>query len=274
MSSQSTKPLIANRILLILLMVSIAQFSQPDASAQTFLSGGIEHSDKLEPAPDELKPGKGLEDKKPAMKPAGEWFSLPSWLAGSWRTIQLVRTNQYDDATGASDNKTAILSEREKETFGFQLDKQHNYWTPSTSIEPIKVEVQETKTDSKDAEKRTLYKFRRNEVVSQSGEKLVIKSIDTVVGINPDTRRINEVELRESIRTFILLDSNVLAIYSDIQTYDSTGFPKSRSKTAEFRSKDGDFKVIDQIGSLSLYASFKSFLQKTKQLGLAPEKQQ
>lgn len=259
-----------------LLSVSNLSFSILPAVAQITLSGGVEHAEKLAPAASELAPGRALTDPKRIVnKTSGEWFSIPSWLTGTWSTIQQVRTRSYNDETGNSDTKATVESAREKETFGFQLDKQHNYWTSSNNIDPIRAKVE--KSVPGDGGKsltvtKVEYKFRRNEIVSNENNKIVLKTIDTVVTTNPDTNRIESTEQVESIRTFVLMDDNLIALKSDVQHYDRLGFPKERSVHAEFRAKEADFKVVNEIDGVSLFASFKDFLQRHGQLNIAPEK--
>ncbi len=266
----------SQKFLNVFIVSSIYSMCCAPALSQMMLTGGIEHAEKLTPAANEFAPGKPLADPKQVVnKTAGEWYTIPNWLTGTWSTIQQVKIKSFNEETGNSDEKPVVERGREKETFGFQLDKQHNYWTSGKSVEPIKSKIEKSIVDDDGKTKivtKIEYKFRRNEIVSCEGNKVVLKTTDVVVSTNPDTKRIEDTNQVESIRTFVLMDDKLLAVRSDVQHYDRLGFPKERSVLAEFRAKDADFKVVNEVDGVSLFASFKDFLQKHGQLNLAPEK--
>lgn len=250
----------------------------PQVSANT-LTGGIEHAEKLPSASENLKPGKAFEDKLITKARSGNWFEIPGWLAGTWQSIQVIQLSNYDCRTGKTDSNTTIVPANETETFGYQVDNRQNIWTLKQSATPIisAAEVADQAQDKQPGKEPrmiplTKYTLRENTLTESNDKEVVFKSLDTIVSVRSDTKTIYDVEQRESIRRVADMQNDVVAVTSDVQTYDRFGFPQTRLKLAEFRKRSRDFKVVDEIKGGSLYASFKNFLQEEGKLNLAPSR--
>lgn len=250
----------------------ILSFMLNSPIAATTLTGSIEHADKLAPIPERLKPGKAFTGQIIPSSEADEWFVIPKWLSGTWRSIQVIRTESYDSRTGSTDQNERILPEaRKQETLGYQQDRKHDIWTLRRLPAPEK----ETKTNSESESKPTVTTetYRDNNLVSASEDKVVFRTLDTIVSVDNKEKKIRSVEQRESIRTIVPMRDGMIALYSDIQTYDEQGFQKTREQYAEFRKRIDEYHRLDEFAGKSLHASFLKFLERSGQVSLEPDKE-
>lgn len=93
------------------------------------LSGGVEHAEQLPAMDGTLLPGKGFDSRTLRFTDSGEWFAIPAWLTGTWRTVQLTRIKKVDDGSGLVNDTPKPIKLRERETFGYQRDRLRNVWT-------------------------------------------------------------------------------------------------------------------------------------------------
>jgi hypothetical protein len=240
------------------------------------LSGGIEHVEKLSPLSESLKPEKPFDDKKNESVEKADWFEIPNWLGGTWRSIQVVETEHSDEVTGARTADTRIVNERERETLGFQLDSQRHIWTishPLTKFVHIS-EVEGSKADGTAKKPSVITYTTRDYEPQESASNLVrYKLIDIVVRVRTADNKIDSVERQEIIRKIVLLDADVIAISSDVQIYDQAGFPTVRRKIFELRKREKSFEVVDLVNGTNLHSSFSKFLERGGKMNHLPEAQ-
>lgn len=236
---------------------------------------GVVHSERLVPLKGAVKIGQILPEQFFAESADGRWFEIPNWFAGTWRTIQGTRLSLYDDRTGEADDKPIVIPSRERETFGFQLDRARNVWTSSGNIVPIaySAELKFVNAEGDEVSIPVLVSiFRENHLLKVEKDVVSIRSVDLVITSRKDTKQVQSVERREVVRRFTLIEPTVIAVYSDVQTYDSTGFPEKRETICEFRKRENEFRVQNQYRSVGLFSSFSKYLQSTGKIGLVPEK--
>lgn len=238
----------------------------------TTISGQVEHSEKLPAVPTGLKSGAVFAQAVVAPNPDTDWFSIPGWLAGTWQTIQISRISKADDLTGETNATIATVASRERETFGYQLDKVHGIWTPRHTFLPIvsSVSVQTLENEKSAQVPGTCYVTRDNYLISADESKVVLRSVDISVVVRDDKNQIDSVEQRETVRTISPMSGGIIAIASDTQVFDAKGYRKSHERTVEFRMQSRPFQVIDEFAGVSAHVSFAKYLQRTGRIGLTP----
>lgn len=231
---------------------------------QTTLTGGVSHAEKLSPVTTSLSPEKIFNEHNMKTIEPYIWFEIPDWLAGTWRSIQIVRTEQTDDRSGTVDSNTLILTNRERERFGYQIDRLHKIWSMRNTLEPVVFtqEITEGKIEPSEKIPTTIYISRINEIISWQPARVQFRTIDLIVTVRNSDKKIEVAEKRESIRTFVPLTKNIIAVASDTHIYDQFGFPYATEKTVELKKREKEFTILDEWKGQSLYASFSKFLQK------------
>lgn len=357
------------RISIISLAIGIASVVSGPSEATEFLSGSVQHSDQLPAVYNELSPGQSFAQPNFGERVDDEWFEIPSWLGGTWRTIQLSRFRKKDHQTGIVDREISTLRARERETFGYQLDRLNNVWTLGRSISPViataevfltssgdcepepilgtetaetraakmKSQTSESSEDSpqtsnvtavdskklkkskrpkmKDSQTKqsggslqqspassssleetrktfseppprvqpskgvskvpknvTMFIARKNYLVKREPDRITLRSVDAIVTILDGTGKIDSIQQREVIRTITSSEPGVISITSDVRVFDQQGFPQLDESLLEFRMKEREFEVQDEIKGISLYSSFTKFLQKIGKLTLSPDR--
>lgn len=256
-------------IALSILIMGVA-FASPASSSGT-LKGGIEHAARITSPSPRLSPGMAANGISSIFSGDDNWYSIPSWMAGTWDSVQVVRCELYDCNSGEVNLAERILPDaKEEETIGFQKDRSNAIWTIKQFPTPHKVVRKVSEDNSKTTITET---YRENSLISANESKVILKTMDTKVTIDKKDNKIATVERRESIRYFVPVGDNALAVYSDSQTYDDQGFPLKREQLAEIKKRKEDFKVVDEIGGRSLFSSFVKFLEKTGQIRLEPARE-
>ncbi len=257
------------------------------ASSAESLFGGLEHSERLEPIKENIRAGQSFEDKKASTSSDdGDWFKIPKWLAGDWLTVDEVQTYSYDDKSGTTDSSATKLTSRQKETFGWQTDNRGDIWTTknplkllegtedimsSLNAKEVKSDDQASKTEQTPITLRILV-LRQNQPLRISQDKVQFKSTDTIIRIDKRNARIVSAEKAEIIRQVLPLDTNLVAVSSDVQYYDEAGFPTRKVKIASILKRTGNFAKTDEFGGRNLQASFSKYLQNSGNIGLMPSK--
>lgn len=252
-----------------------AQLPTSTLLAADLLQGGVEHSERLSALGDHYQVGKSVEVKTlPALKGTDDWFSIPTWLAGTWKCIQSVRTLSYLDEDGTSDNHSTILKCKERETFGWQQDAVGNIWTCKQEAKPSEVEETEVVTENNKELERTVVviRFKDNQLISAEKEKMFLKTMDTSIKVDRSNHKLVSVERLENLRTLTWLGDELMSVQNDIQTFDSQGFPIERRKETSIYRRSSRFSKVDDLAGRSLLMSFCRFLERTGQASLTPRK--
>lgn len=130
--------------LLLSLLNCLLTLQLPIASAQNSitLQAGVQLDDKVSALDQTLSPGNqfnqsSIEKKIQKQVEQNQWFKIPLWAAGSWKTLKAQTTSEKDEITG---NETIDGSEYTMKTsfsMGIEKDRtgqiwdfvDHNYWT-------------------------------------------------------------------------------------------------------------------------------------------------
>jgi hypothetical protein len=237
------------------------------------LSGGIQHLEKLEQLDSKLRSEAPFIDNPKTEIEDSPWKEIPSWLAGTWRSVQMMEIGQSEDRNSDAGAESRILPIKESETFGFQSDAKRVIWTMSRPLSQfVRFSTSATKSDS-DHKSASVVHIRRfyRDIDSDSPRSVVVRFIDTKLHVKPDEKKIAEVEREEVIRKIVLLEPDLIAVSSDVQTYDSEGFPFDHRRLVEFRRRDRKYETINQAAGINLHASFTKFLETHQMIDRDPE---
>ncbi len=136
--------LLAKLSSLLLLINHFSLLQPPMAWAQTSitLQAGVQLDDKVPSLDETLAPGNqfnqtSIEQKIQKVPEQNQWYKIPSWAAGSWKTLKAQTTSYKDETTGK--NTISGFEYTMKAAFSMGLEKDrtgqiwdfvdHNYWT-------------------------------------------------------------------------------------------------------------------------------------------------
>src|SRR5262249_18920204 len=115
-----------NLLLSAIFVITSLVWSHP-ALAQKRLEGSVEHSEKLSPLDDSLRPGRVFDQGSFAnVRPDYEWFQIPDWLAGLWYTR--TERGDYRDIRSGRYAPPATRPRSDKHLFGMQTDNKGEVW--------------------------------------------------------------------------------------------------------------------------------------------------
>jgi hypothetical protein len=237
------------------------------------LKGGIQHSERLDALGDMWLPGKEFPKYAPVENFSGEWFMLPNWLAGTWVSVQEIETEFHDNKTGQSSSDIKILKTRERESFGWQTDSRGEIWTTKEPLKPVDQEEPVKEVESGGGNRTTVKLLRFNQPVEEAEDSISFKSKDIRIRIDSETNKIQSVARDENIRKLVRLGDDIIAVHSDIRSYDDQGFPKGHKTIVAFYRKEHDFVKLDEFANRELRSSFSKYLQRTGKIYLIPEKE-
>lgn len=116
----------------------------PMAVAQTSitLQAGIQLDDKMPALDQTLAPGNQfnqslVEQKIRKTAEQNQWFKIPSWAAGSWKTLKAQTTSHKDETSGRETTDGSEYTMKSAFSMGIAKDRtgqiwdfvDHNYWT-------------------------------------------------------------------------------------------------------------------------------------------------
>jgi hypothetical protein len=243
--------------LLSLLFLCLSVFIQP-AGAE-LLQGGVQHKEFLPQMPSEVQPGSTYLQGQ-AQATSIVWYPLPRWLMGVFEsdfiTNQVVQVYSPAAPRHASSGRL-----QHTEGFGVQLDKTGRAWhadfLPHKSIWQGSLEEIQT----------TLEK----ECTFTNDDKLVLHIHNHCVYVNPATQVIDHVEQVDGFKTITLKDDQGdLAIYDDIQEYDSNGKPLDRYIATSTMQRIRNFEPLDFKNGIDLRASLARHLVSIGRSDLIP----
>lgn len=261
------------------IIASTIALSLPQHAYATSLSGSIEHSEKLAPVSEKFNKQEPFNEKLIEPSNFEDWYEIPSWLAGTWRTLQTTRTYKLDEQSGESESNATPVFDKERETFGYQQDRQNRFWALAAAPVEIcrqpKAKINTDNNSNQDQQSAlNIYLQRKNTLLMGSNEQAILRTRDLLIYTNSTSQKIETIQQRESIRKFKPLESNVVAISTDSQIYDSKGFPIGREKQIEIKIREKPFRRTDSLNGISLFASISKFFQHRGQINAIPEKEQ
>jgi hypothetical protein len=129
---------------LILMTTCASMMLPPKVVAQTsiVLQAGVQLDDKVPSLDESLAPGNqfnqsSIEQKIQKSPEQNQWYKVPSWAAGSWKTLKAQVTSHKDEVTGRESIDGSEYTMKSAFSIGVEKDRtgqiwdfvDHNYWT-------------------------------------------------------------------------------------------------------------------------------------------------
>lgn len=252
-------------IVAVLLLVFLSRASAwADQPAELVLTGGIQHSERLDEVDDKLSAGRKFsESNLPKWDDSpGRWYSIPFWMAGKiWQANQRTRYFVEDLNTLQTDLQPETYVDQDSETLGWQVDGQGGIW--QYDARPfIKV--------SQGQNTRTYHLNYKVEPLAISDRQFGQKVTSTQIKVDDRTNIIQWVLQVETIRTFSPVAEGQIRVDESSKIFDGDGAPSTLQKAYYFERRIEPFLAIDTYNGRDLRESFCSFLQKVGRPDLLP----
>lgn len=258
----------------VALACALSSIATEPASAETVtthLEGGVDHKVDLAPGLSALKPGGDFSIDFLRPQPNDSWVKIPSWLAGTWRSLNVLRTFRYDEKSGQTDNSSQIIQKTSREIFGLQQDSAGDIWT--LSINPNPTLGQERTLEGSEGMPGQVtaidsYAISKNDYQQAGTDRATISSSSEEIRVDKATNKIVSIETQKIIRKFSLLEDGLVSCLCEQTSFDKDGTPASKQKFVIVSRRIENFKNQDDLNAIKLKSSFEKYLDKTGQLNL------
>gem|GEM_PF-2141824 len=230
---------------------SPAQTSAPSGS-KFKLQGHIEHSERLPPTAEDLRPGADFRpESMPTVRETSEWYRIPDWFAGTFQVEQSVVLKSYDYLTGQTVFLNKKLGTQGEETHGYQTDARGEIWHLSTTSGT---------TGSEDRSRYTynIVHWYGPEEINDS--RIVMRILATSVLVSKRTAKIEAVIRREDIKTYVPLKPGVVSVSYTSKSFTPEGIPRDLQTGFSVHKQVSLFTPINQLGDEDLAELFRQFL--------------
>lgn len=210
------RSLIASAMLLSYLSIGIGA-----ACAESLLlQGTIEHSDRLDPL-DRYQVGATFDEEQlPANSSCeGNWWRVPSWLAGRWHKKSKLQVLSYTDLQTNQPiptPKTVKVQYPEAEVLGHQTDRKGSVWTfvPLPCV---------GRTYSGPHMNVNIY--HSFDLVEEKKNSMTVRLFLVTLMVSRETNKIVSICQRESLQTWTLQDDDHVEILDSVKFFDKDGVP-------------------------------------------------
>jgi hypothetical protein len=223
------------------------------------IQGGVEHSEYLPAMPQQMQPGSAYY-AAPAQAANVIWYPIPNWMVGTFESDYI--TNQVTQVySQAAPPHRAAGRIKHVDTFGTLPDASGQIWhadiLPHVGLwEGAQEEVQTT------VEKRCM---------QTNNEKVILHIHNHAVYLDPSRRKVVYSEQVDGFKNITpIAPAGQLAIYDDIQEYDSKGKPLDRYIATSTMVKIADFAPKESDNGIDLRASLAQHLNSIGRPDLIP----
>lgn len=227
------------------------------------LEGSAEHSEAL-PAEDSRFAAGSIFDASslPEFKTGNNWFWLPTWFAGNYKTDTLTRVYRYDYRTGKTDvsRNTAVFRRTEK--WGWQQDKLGGVWQYDNT--PYQKEV-----DRGPSKEIQLCKERVP--VRITNDSATLRFRITAIIINRETEKIEWTIQSEFLQTYTLVNPNRIKVDVSAKSFDVNGKPMTLDKSVQYLDRITGFEPEASYNGKDLRVLFREFLLAKGRADLIPD---
>ncbi len=228
--------------------------------AQTpMLKGSIEHSEKLEPVPSDLKAGANFNfNNLPPANVNVIWYQIPTWLSGTFyrKYVTILESSQPKvDPPGLK------LAEQTNH-YGAQLDNNGDVWdcvclpkyrSINSDNQTCNIQTYDMKIIQSNNE-NVIKEARAREVYYDSYSNQIIKTLQY-----------------ESITIITKVNSHKIKINSSTKFYTDQGLPYAEDKRVSTMKRLETFRPQNiALNGINLRADFRAFLIKNNLLNLLP----
>lgn len=241
-----------------------SEFSNSVAPAKPrMLEGSAEHAETL-PAEDSRFAAGSVFDASslPEFKSGNNWFWLPTWFAGNYKTDTLTRVYRYDYRTGKTDvaRNTAVFRRTEK--WGWQQDRLGGVWQFDNT--PYQKEV-----DRGPSKEIQLCKERVP--VRITNDSATLRFRITAIIINRETEKIEWTIQSEFLQTYTLVNPNRIRVDVSAKSFDVNGKPMTLDKSVQYLDRITGFEPENNLDGKDLRVLFREFLLARNRADLIPD---
>ena len=229
---------------------------------RTMLQGGVEHSETLEPIPNNLKSGANFNFNN--LPPANTnliWYQIPNWLGGEWQRKYVTIIDSTQPKVDPPGRKYA----KQKNRYGAQVDNNGDIWdciclpryrTINNENQLANIQTYATKVIESNNE-HVIKTAKAYEVYYDSYSNQIVKSLQY-----------------ESITTITKINPKKIKINSSTKFYTDNGQPYAEDTRVSTYDKIDSYKP-QNIGpnGINLRSDFQAFLNKNNLLDLIPQSQ-
>lgn len=227
------------------------------------LKGSLEHSEVLPPVKKELQTGAVFNAAVLPKVPLDEdWFWIPAWRAGTWRSQSDILTYYKNFRTGEEHKGKFPRTFVSVVYKGFQKDRTGQIWEYRAA--PY---VQMAGGGGF----REVQIIKENKPVYVSNQKITMYLRGTSVRVDPRSNRIMATEQWESLQTFQPAGNNRVTCTGSTKFFDPQGRPSYIQKNTATFTRVAPFKPINSVQGKDLRTSFRKFLVQHKLDRLVPQ---
>jgi len=245
-----------------------ARPSSPEFSANTapakpmMLEGSLEHSESLPAEDSRFAAGTTFDSSSlPEFQSGNNWFWLPRWFAGNYKTETLTRIYRYDFRTGKTDltRNTSIFRRTEK--WGWQQDRLGGIWQYDNT--PYKKEV-----DRGNSKEIQLCKERVP--VRITNDSATLRFRITAIIINRKTDKIEWTIQSEFLQTYTPVGQDRIKVEVSAKSFDVNGKPLTLDKSVQYLDRITGFEPEVSLDGRDLSVLFRQFLLSSNRANLIP----
>lgn len=245
---------------LSLLMVHPARSQSEAASGSStestkkplLLTGGVEHSERLEPVAQALLPGSVFSNQSiPRVDPNNDWYWIPGWYAGQKHSDYERILQDVDFRSGQQITPNNLVTNRQDLFIGFQPDKNGQIWEYKRAPYTATVEA--------DTNFQTMF-VRVRDPVQVTADRVVIRLVQTSVVVDKSTRRILRTEQQEQFNTYVPVEQGVVNVRTSIKSFGADGAPLVQEESAKVVVDRGPFTPVDTYQGRDMRVLFRDFM--------------
>jgi hypothetical protein len=261
-------------IIIVALLSGYQVLQHEEVSAEAYatrLEGGINQKVDLAPGLASLKPGGDFSIDFLRPQANDTWVKIPKWLAGTWRSLNVLRTFHYDEKSGETDNSSQILQKTTREMFGLQQDSAGDIWTLAINPNPTLGQERTREGTEGMAGQVTVmecFTISKNDYQMTGTDRATVTSSAEEIRVYKPTNKISTIETQKLIRKFSLLEDGLVSCLCEQTNFETDGTPVSKQKFVVVLRRIEPFKNQDDLNAIKLKSSFEKFLDKTGQLNL------
>jgi hypothetical protein len=242
-----------------------ANQAEDNQSPKQFFKLGVQHSQKLNPVDGSFMPGLPYKQDENKAIPSNEWFWIPSWSAGVWRSHYQTLYYHYDYASGVNDRQVKRFLAQSDEPLGTLYDRNKEVWEINQA--PFSAVVHGSKYI-------TVQSIDTKEVVYTGQDRIVFRICGKSLEVDPTNGKIVGTQQTEAIQAYTYLGwQNGLEIMrcdASLKHFDENGKAESVDKQFGFCYRIQDFEPIYEYKGNDTRALFRNYLVKAGLLDLLP----
>lgn len=236
----------------VLSLLPVCPVSSQTAKAPVLLTGGVEHSERLEPVAPQLLPGSVFTNQTlPPVDPNNEWYWIPGWYAGQKHSDYERILQDVDFRSGQQITPNSLVTNRQDLFIGFQPDKNGQIWEYKRAPYTATVEA--------DSSFQTMF-VRVRDPIQVTADRVVIRLVQTSVVVDKSTHRILRTEQQEQFNTYVPVEQGVVNVRTSIKSFGADGSPLVQEESAKVVVDRGPFRPVDTYQGRDMRILFRDFM--------------